>query len=58
VRSCYREANKLYLNLNGEVDVSKIITILSGKNIGVEEVRKGEVTLEEIYAKAVKWEEQ
>jgi len=58
VRSCYREANKLYLNIDGEVDVSKIVAILSGKNIGVEEVRKGEVTLEEIYARAVKGEEQ
>jgi ABC-2 type transport system ATP-binding protein len=54
VKSCRREARKLHLNLDGRADVSEVVAMLSGKNIGVEEVRKGEVTLEEIYAKAVK----
>jgi ABC-2 type transport system ATP-binding protein len=58
VKSCRREARKLHLNLDGTADVSKVVAMLSGKNIGVEEVRRGEVTLEEIYAKAVKGEEQ
>jgi ABC-2 type transport system ATP-binding protein len=58
VKGCYREARKLYLNLDGRADVSEVVAMLSGKNIGVEEVRKGEVTLEEIYAKAVKGEER
>ena len=58
VKSCRREARKLHLNLDGRADVSEVVAMLSGKNIGVEEVRKGEVTLEEIYAKAVKGEER
>lgn len=58
VRNCYKEAQKLYLNLDGRADVSEIIAILSSKNIGVEEVKKSEVTLEEIYAKAVKGDEE
>jgi len=57
VKGCYREACKLYLNLDGTADVSEIVAMLSRRNIGVEEVRKEEVTLEEIYAKAVKGEE-
>jgi ABC-2 type transport system ATP-binding protein len=57
VKNCRREARNLYLNLNGRADVSKVVATLSQKNIGVEEVRKSEVTLEEIYAKAVKGEE-
>jgi ABC-2 type transport system ATP-binding protein len=58
VKSCRREARKLHLNLAGTADVSEIVAMLSGKNIGVEEIRKGEVTLEEIYAKAVKGGEE
>jgi len=58
VKSCRREARKLHLNLDGRADVSEVVAMLSGKNIGVEEVRKGEVTLEEIYAKAVKGGEE
>lgn len=54
VRDCHRDVRKLYLNLDGQGDVSEIVALLSRKNIGVEEVRKGEVTLEEIYAKVVK----
>jgi ABC-2 type transport system ATP-binding protein len=57
VKSCRREARNLYLNLDGRADVSEVVATLSQKNIGVEEVKKGEVTLEEIYAKAVKGEE-
>ena len=58
VKSCRREARNLYLNLDGRADVSEVVATLSQKNIGVEEVRKSEVTLEEIYAKAVKGEER
>lgn len=54
VRDCHRDARKLYLNLDGQGDVSEIVALLSRINIGVEEVRKGEATLEEIYAKVVK----
>jgi ABC-2 type transport system ATP-binding protein len=57
VKGCRREAQNLYLNLDGTADISQIIAMLLAKNIGVEEVRKGEVTLEEIYAKAVKGQE-
>jgi ABC-2 type transport system ATP-binding protein len=58
VKGCRREARNLYLNLDGTADVSQIIAMLSDRNIGVEQIRKGEVTLEEIYAKVVKGEEQ
>ena len=58
VKSCRREARNLHLNLDGRADVSEVVAMLSGKNVGVEEVRKGEVTLEEIYAKVVKGEER
>jgi len=58
VKSCRREARKLYLNLDGRADVSEVVAMLSQKGVGVEEVRKGEITLEEIYAKAVKGGEQ
>jgi len=56
VTSCHREARKLHLQLDGRADVSEIVTVLSQKGIGIEEVRKEEVTLEEIYAKVVKGE--
>lgn len=58
VKGCYREARKLYLNLDGRADVSEVVAVLSRANIGVEEVRKGEITLEELYAKVVKGEER
>ncbi len=58
VKSCHREDRIFYLGLDGRVDISGVVAMFSGKNIGVEEVRKGEVTLEEIYAKAVKGAEQ
>lgn len=54
VTSCRREARKLRLQLHGRGDVSEIVAILSRENIGVEEVTKGEISLEEIYAKVVK----
>lgn len=56
VESCHREARTLRLQLDGRADVSEIVTVLSQKGIGIEEVRKEEVTLEEIYAKVVKGE--
>ena len=56
VESCHREARNLRLQLDGRADVSEIVTVLSQKGIGIEEVRKEEVTLEEIYAKVVKGE--
>ncbi len=58
VKECHREDRKLYLNLDGTADVAELVAMLSRKNIIVEEVRKNEVTLEEIYAKAVKGEER
>jgi len=54
VTSCRREARNLHLQLDGQGDVSEIVAMFSQKNIGVEEVRKSELTLEEIYAKVVK----
>ena len=57
VTSCCREARKLRLQLNGRGDVSEIVVMLSQKSIGVEEVRKGEISLEEIYAKVTKGRE-
>ena len=56
VTSCHREARKLHLQLDGRADVSEIVTVLSQKGIGIEEIRKEQVTLEEIYARAVKGE--
>lgn len=56
VVSCRREAQKLYLQLDRRGDVSEIVAMLSREKLGVEEVRKGEVTLEEIYARVVKGE--
>jgi len=57
VTSCCKEAQKLRLQLDGRGDVSEIVAILSQKSIGVEEVRKGEISLEEIYAKVTKGRE-
>lgn len=57
VTSCCKEAQKLRLQLDGRGDVSEIVAILSQKGIGVEEVRKGEISLEEIYAKVTKGRE-
>ncbi len=57
VTSCRREAQKLRLQLDGRGDVSEIVAMLSQKSIGVEEVRKGEISLEEIYAKVTKGRE-
>ncbi|MFB0556463.1 MAG: ATP-binding cassette domain-containing protein [Dehalococcoidia bacterium] len=57
VTSCRREAQKLRLQLDGRGDVSEIVAMLSQKGIGVEEVRKGEISLEEIYAEVIKGRE-
>lgn len=57
VISCCKEAQKLRLQLDGRGDVSEIVAILSQKSIGVEEVRKGKISLEEIYAKVTKGRE-
>ncbi len=57
VTSCRREAQKLRLQLDGRGDISEIVAMLSQKSIGVEEVRKGEISLEEIYAKVTKGRE-
>jgi len=54
VISCRREAQKLRLQLDGHGDVSEIVAMLSHKGIGVEEITKGEISLEEIYAKVTK----
>jgi len=57
VAICDREAQKLRLQLEGRSDVSEIVAILSQKSIGVEEVRKSEISLEEIYAKVTQGSE-
>ena len=57
VTSCCKEAQKLRLQLDGRGDVSEIVAMLSQKSIGVEEVRKSEISLEEIYAKVTKGRE-
>ncbi len=57
VTSCRREAQKLRLQLDGRGDISEIVAMLSQKSIGVEEARKGEISLEEIYAKVTKGRE-
>jgi hypothetical protein len=44
----------IHINLKGKVEVSEIVAILAQRGIPVEGVKKSEVTLEEIYAKAVK----
>ena len=54
VTSCRREAQKLHLHLDGRGDVSEIVAMVSRRSIGVEEVIKGEISLEEIYAKVTK----
>jgi len=54
VVSCRREAQKLHLQLDGRGDVSEIVAMLSREKLGVEEVRKGEISLEEIYARVTK----
>jgi hypothetical protein len=43
--------------LDSQGDVSEIVAMLSHKGIGVEEITKGEISLEEIYAKVTKGRE-
>jgi ABC-2 type transport system ATP-binding protein len=57
VTSCHRETQKLRLQLDSHGDVSEIVAMLSHKGIGVEEITKGEISLEEIYAKVTKGRE-
>ena len=53
--SSYRlDMDTIHINLKGKVEVSEIVAILAQRGIPVEGVKKSEVTLEEIYAKAVK----
>jgi len=54
VTSCRTEAQTLRLHLDGHGDVSQIVAMLSHKGIGVEEIAKGEISLEEICAKVTK----
>lgn len=56
VTSCRREAQRLYLQLDGWKDISEIVAMISGENIVVEEATKSETSLEEIYAEVVKGE--
>jgi ABC-2 type transport system ATP-binding protein len=53
VAHCRFEAGHLYTNLNGQSDVSEIVNILSREGIGVEQIKKNRISLEEIYIKAV-----
>ena len=56
VTSCRREAQRLYLQLDGWKDISEIVAMISSENIVVEEATKSETSLEEIYAEVVKGE--
>lgn len=51
-----RENHTLYFTLDSTADTSEIVSRLLASGVKVEEVRKGEATLEEIYARAVKGE--
>jgi ABC-2 type transport system ATP-binding protein len=51
---CRLDTGKISINLNGKAEVSEIVAILAQQGIPVEGIRKAEVSLEEIYARAVK----
>lgn len=51
VVSCQREAEKLLLQLDSRGDASAVVSMLSQRGVRVEEVKKGETSLEEIYAR-------
>ncbi|MBC7119972.1 MAG: ABC transporter ATP-binding protein [Candidatus Methanosuratus sp.] len=53
IEDCRREGHTIHLTLDTSADTSEIVARLLDSGVKVEEVRKGEATLEEIYAKAV-----
>jgi len=54
VVSCQREAGKLLIQLDSRGDASDVVSMLSQRGVRVEEVKKGETSLEEIYARVTK----
>jgi ABC-2 type transport system ATP-binding protein len=58
IEGCHRENHTLYFALDSDADTSEIVSRLLAGGVKVEEIRKGEATLEEIYARAVKGEGQ
>ena len=54
ITDCRLETGRIHINLKGKVEVSEIVAFLAQKGVPIEGVKKSEVSLEEIYAKAVK----
>ncbi|MCX6013246.1 MAG: ABC transporter ATP-binding protein [Chloroflexi bacterium] len=53
IKHSYRKMNYLYLQMTEYRDISEIIIVLSQKSIGVQEVKKNSISLEEIYTRVV-----
>ena len=54
VANYHLEMDKIHINLDGKADVTEIVTILSGKGVPVEEIKRAGASLEEIYSRAVR----
>ena len=54
VADYHLETGRIYINLKGKAEVSEIVAFLAQRGVPIEGVKKSEVSLEEIYAKAVK----
>jgi ABC-2 type transport system ATP-binding protein len=54
IANYHLEAGTIHINLDGKADVAEIVTILSGKGVPVEEIKRAGASLEEIYARAVR----
>jgi len=48
------ETGRIHINMKGKAEVSEIVAFLTQRGVPIEGVKKSEVSLEEIYAKAVK----
>jgi ABC-2 type transport system ATP-binding protein len=54
IADCRLETGRIHINLQGKAEVSEIVAFLAQRGVPIEGVKKSEVSLEEIYAKAVK----
>jgi ABC-2 type transport system ATP-binding protein len=54
IADCHLETGRIHINLKGKAEVSEIVAFLAQRGVPIEGVKKSEVSLEEIYAKAVK----
>jgi ABC-2 type transport system ATP-binding protein len=54
IANCWLETGRIHVNLRDKAEVAEIVAILSRRKVPIEEIKRSEIALEKIYAKAVR----